>query len=128
MGGNQGASAPGKCQVIGRRYLRLLDESLQQGDATCANGEEYPCDPPIQMRTQFPKPWFEFPHHGHSDRPAVLNRFQVRADDALVGLGEHSEPVANGFGPGFGPKKGDIHYGFRLHPAEHASLRRDAFR
>ena len=57
---------------------------MQQNHPFSLYGKQDPGDTLIKSASDFPKSRIHFSHHGHPDRPAILNRLNIATDRLLV--------------------------------------------
>ena len=105
-----GFVAPRQFEVIVRRFLRLLDEAVQQDHAVfLVDVEKNPGDAIVsQVGPYFIDAAAQWPADGHSNRPAELYCFDVLADPpSIISQWQSLEPSSHGFAAGRGTKEDD---------------------
>jgi hypothetical protein len=83
--------------VLEWSFLRFLDESVQEDDASSCEIEETSGDAGRQSGAQFPKSVAEAADQRHSERPTELKSFEIFANSAALVGRQIFQPISNRF-------------------------------
>ena len=81
---------------------------MKQHNVIILGAEDDPCDPPVQVGSDFPKSTWEAANQGHAQRPPPLNGFYILPDKLSVSDRQTFQPVTDRFLSVFLPEEIDL--------------------
>src|SRR5207249_2225346 len=105
----------GQIELVPRRLLLLLDETVEQNNFFVHHGEQRSRNAILQPRTNFPNAVAQIVHQRLPDGPCVLNGQNVSADGLALFFRQTFEPVADWFVARLGLEEDHLERAFGFH-------------
>src|SRR6185312_4285824 len=88
---------PRGIQIVRWRFLRFLDESMQQDHRCSIDGEQQPGNSSRDATAHFPQSRFHFANQRHAQRPAELHGLDVVAEYLACFTRQFTQPITYRF-------------------------------